>query len=128
MHEGECGCGPAGADAKGQMAEPKKCEWCRTPLGGGHARACCTWFCAEVFLVLGLVALIAAWVTNYQGTTWLGFESDYLFHDAIVFLIRSLMAKMKMRSYKMKLMMGDGCGEGGGCGSGSCGGESCGCK
>ncbi|MBI4458290.1 hypothetical protein HY633_04980 [Candidatus Uhrbacteria bacterium] len=119
MCDNACGCGPGGS--KGQTCESKSCEWCRTPLGSGHTMACSLWVCGEVLFFLGIISLIAAWVTNYQGSTWLGFESDHLFHDATAFLILSLMAKMKMRSYKLKLKLSGGCGEG--CGSGGCGGE-----
>ena len=103
--------------------DAKTCEWCHSPRGMGHGKACAMWFLSELFCLLGLIALVAAWVTNYRGTTWLGVESDHLFHDAIAFLVLCVIFRMKKRDAKhammMKMMMG-GCG--GECGGGSCGG------
>lgn len=105
------------------------CEWCRSPLGRGHWKSCTLWFCAELFFLLGLIALVAAWVTDYRGTTWLGVESDYLFHDAIAFLLLSAICKLKKISFKqskLTMMLMDSCGDECGPDSSCCGSSACG--
>ena len=118
------------------------CGFCHGPLGRGHAALCSMTMLAVLFFVLGAVALVGAWVTEMNGTTWMGFDSDFLIGNAAVFFVLSLMFKMKKRWLKRALMkkmwMGGGCGDSGcgcssggacsmgGCDSGSCGTGGCG--
>lgn len=125
MKDSMC-CSPSGDET---------CGWCKGPMGPGHNKLCCMILVSEALLVIGLVALVAAWITAAKSITWMGLSSDHLFHDALAFLILSLMGRMKADHLKGELMMSwmddceeCGCDEGGcgsgGCGNGGCGGES----
>lgn len=73
-------------------------ECCQTSDEGGQkswmhkCRAWCDWL-YRLAVVLGVGALVAAWVTERTGGLFLGFGSEHLFHDAIVLLVLALICR-----------------------------------
>ena len=81
------------------------CGLCSSPRGQGHLKSCLAWLASELTLAVGVVALIAAWVTNYYDTVFLSLDADHLFHDAIALLILSLIIDRKAKAIREKLWM-----------------------
>lgn len=113
-------CGPTGT------GKEKLCGWCKGPTGGRHNHLCALWTLAVLTFVLGAVAWVGAWVTDLNGTTWLGMGADHLFHDATILFVLSLMFKMKKHWLKRELMAASMCGSGGHEAEGCCGDSGCG--
>lgn len=87
-----CGCGSEAG-----------CKMCGTSMGSGHALRCSKHVCAKLLWVLGVVALVGAWVADRRGAPVWGFTADHLFHDAIAFLVLAVSLKL------MKKRGGHGC-------------------
>ncbi|MBI2099530.1 hypothetical protein HYT45_03960 [Candidatus Uhrbacteria bacterium] len=81
---------------EGKIEGASQCkEGACSPHGEGrwHNRWCvlgCL-LAKKLLLLAGLVALVAAWVTERTGELFLGLDSNHLFHDALALLLLFLL-------------------------------------
>lgn len=53
--------------------------------------------CVKLLWLLGIIALVSAWVADSRGTRVFGFSADHLFHDATALLVLAALLKLKKR-------------------------------